>query len=69
MNVRASVCTILLMKVALGQINTTVGDIAGNEAKILAAYERASREGADIALVPELALTGLVDDVAPVCIG
>jgi len=46
------------MKVAVAQINTTVGDIAGNEAKILAAYERAAAVGADLVLLPELALTG-----------
>jgi NAD+ synthetase len=46
------------MKVALAQINTTVGDIAGNEAKILAAYERGVAAGADLVLLPELALTG-----------
>jgi NAD+ synthetase len=46
------------MKIALAQINTTVGDIAGNEAKILAAYERGVAAGADIIVLPELALTG-----------
>src|SRR4051812_5278499 len=46
------------MKMALAQINTTVGGIPGNEAKILAAYARASAAGADIVVVPELALTG-----------
>ncbi len=46
------------MKVALAQINTTVGDIPGNEAKILTAYERAAAAGADIVVLPELALTG-----------
>ena len=46
------------MKVALAQINTTVGDLAGNEAKILAAYTRGVAAGADLVLLPELALTG-----------
>jgi NAD+ synthase (glutamine-hydrolysing) len=46
------------MKVALAQINTTVGDIRGNEAKILAAYTRGAAEGVDLVLVPELATTG-----------
>ena len=46
------------MKVALAQINTTVGDIAGNEAKILAAYQRGVAAGVDLVLVPELAITG-----------
>jgi NAD+ synthetase len=46
------------MKVVLAQINTTVGDLAGNEAKILAAYARGITAGADLVVVPELALTG-----------
>src|SRR6266496_481208 len=46
------------MKVALAQINTTVGDIAGNEAKILAAYTRGVAAGADLVAVPELAIVG-----------
>ena len=46
------------MKVALAQINTTVGDISGNEARIGAAYERGVSAGADLVLVPELALVG-----------
>ena len=46
------------MKVALAQINTTVGDLAGNEAKILTAYERAARAGADLVMFPELSVTG-----------
>jgi NAD+ synthetase len=46
------------MKIALAQINTTVGDLAGNEAKILAGAARAQSEGADLALFPELTITG-----------
>ena len=46
------------MKIALAQINTTVGDIAGNEAKILAAYHRGVAVGVELVLVPELAITG-----------
>jgi NAD+ synthetase len=46
------------MKVALAQINTTVGDIHGNEAKIFEAYSRAAAAGADIVVAPELAITG-----------
>jgi NAD+ synthetase len=46
------------MKLALAQINPTIGDIAGNEAKILAAYQRGVQAGADIVVTPELALTG-----------
>ncbi len=40
------------MKVAMAQINTTVGDLAGNEAKILAAYSRAHGEGLDLVMFP-----------------
>jgi NAD+ synthase (glutamine-hydrolysing) len=46
------------MKVALAQINTTVGDLAGNEAKIRAAYQRGVEAGVDIVLCPELSVTG-----------
>lgn len=46
------------MKVALAQINTTVGDLAGNEAKILAAYERSLTAGVDLVVFPELTTTG-----------
>src|SRR6266850_903780 len=46
------------MKVALAQINTTVGDLAGNEAKILAAYHQATQAGARIVACPELTITG-----------
>src|ERR1700733_10927283 len=46
------------MKVALAQINTTVGDLAGNEAKILAAYRRGVEAGADLVMFPELTITG-----------
>jgi NAD+ synthetase len=46
------------MKIALAQINTTVGDLAGNEKKILAAYAHALRAGADLVVLPELAITG-----------
>ena len=46
------------MKVALAQINPTVGDLAGNEAKILAAYRRGVEAGAELVLCPELSVTG-----------
>ena len=46
------------MKVALAQINTTVGDFAGNDAGIAHAYQKAAAAGADIVLFPELATTG-----------
>jgi len=46
------------MKIALAQINTTVGDIAGNEAKILAAYERGAALDVEVVVATELALAG-----------
>src|SRR3954468_1168858 len=46
------------MKIALAQINPTVGDIAGNEAKILAAYRRGVEAGAEMVVCPELSATG-----------
>jgi len=46
------------MKVALAQINTTVGDLAGNEARILADYRRGVEAGVDLVVLPELATTG-----------
>jgi NAD+ synthetase len=46
------------MKVALAQINTTVGDLAGNETKILAAYRRGAEADVEIVITPELATTG-----------
>ena len=46
------------VKIALAQINTTVGDLAGNESKIREAYRRAADLGADLVVCPELATTG-----------
>ena len=46
------------MKIALAQFNTTVGDLAGNEAKILEAYRRGAEAGAEIIVLPELTTTG-----------
>jgi NAD+ synthase (glutamine-hydrolysing) len=46
------------MKVALAQINPTVGDLAGNQAKILVAYRRGVEAGAELVMLPELAVTG-----------
>jgi NAD+ synthetase len=46
------------MKAGLAQLNTTVGDLPGNHARILAAYREAVAGGADIVVTPELAITG-----------
>ena len=46
------------MKVAFGQINTTVGDLKGNGEKIVAVYQKTAQAGADLVLFPELATCG-----------
>src|ERR1700747_3198820 len=46
------------LRVALCQINATVGDIAGNEQTILGGIDDARRAGAQVILFPELAITG-----------
>jgi NAD+ synthase (glutamine-hydrolysing) len=46
------------MRIALAQVNTTVGDIAGNRDLVLSVMEKARAQGADIAVFPELCLTG-----------
>jgi NAD+ synthase (glutamine-hydrolysing) len=46
------------LRIALAQINPTVGDIDGNMAKIRDAIERARGEGAQVVVLPELALPG-----------
>lgn len=46
------------MRIAIAQLNTTVGDISGNEAKVLAAYRLGVEAGADLVVCPELTLTG-----------
>ncbi|MGD1001638.1 MAG: NAD+ synthase [Candidatus Brocadiia bacterium] len=46
------------MKVALAQINPTVGDFSGNAAKILDAARRAAALGAELAVFPEMSIMG-----------
>jgi NAD+ synthase (glutamine-hydrolysing) len=46
------------LSIALCQINPTVGDIAGNERKIVDGLRSAIRAGAQLVLFPELAVTG-----------
>jgi NAD+ synthase (glutamine-hydrolysing) len=45
------------MRLALAQINTTVGDLDGNRDRILQAIDEARAAGADLVLLPELAVT------------
>jgi NAD+ synthase (glutamine-hydrolysing) len=46
------------VKIALGQINPTVGDFAGNAAKIIDFSRRAQAAGAGLILFPELSVCG-----------
>ena len=46
------------MKIALAQINPTVGDFTGNIAKIVSASQRAAGSGARLAVFPELCVCG-----------
>ena len=46
------------MRIALAQLNPTVGDVAGNAAAIGEAYRRAVHAGARLVCTGELALTG-----------
>ena len=46
------------LRVAVAQIDTTVGDFEGNAAKILELGRRAESEGAHLVLFPELAVCG-----------
>jgi NAD+ synthase (glutamine-hydrolysing) len=45
-------------RIALGQLNLTVGDLAGNVDRMAAATSRAAETGAEIVCFPELAITG-----------
>ena len=46
------------MKIALAQLNLTVGDLAGNESKILAAYHHGVAAGVELVVASELCVTG-----------
>ena len=46
------------MRIALGQINTTVGDMAGNVARMVEAAREAAGRNAEVVVFPELAVTG-----------
>ncbi len=47
-----------MVRVALGQLNTTVGDLDGNVARMAEWTARAAEQGADLICFPELAITG-----------
>ena len=46
------------MKIGLAQINSTVGDFPANAKRIVNAYREALDGGAELVLVPEMALVG-----------
>jgi len=46
------------LRLALAQIDTVVGDIAGNRQRILRWLDKATAAGADLVVFPELAVTG-----------
>jgi NAD+ synthase (glutamine-hydrolysing) len=54
----SSLMCVARIRVALCQINTTVGDLDGNVDRILAALADADAQGCDLAVFPELAITG-----------
>ncbi len=51
-------CKVTILRVALAQLNPTVGDLDGNLAKLLQAYGEAEQAGCDIVAFPELSVTG-----------
>lgn len=53
------------LRLALAQVNATVGDLAGNAAQLLEWVRRANDQGADLVVFPEMYLTGYpVEDLA-----
>ncbi len=46
------------IKIAIAQINTTVGDINGNVEKIKSNINKAQKQGIDLLIFPEMAITG-----------
>jgi NAD+ synthase (glutamine-hydrolysing) len=50
-------------RLALGQINVTVGDLEGNARKIIDTMDRAREMGADLVAFPELSLPGYPPEV------
>ena len=47
-----------LVRIALGQINTTIADFTGNSAKIIDYAQRARSGGAELVMFPELSICG-----------
>ena len=55
---RPTLIDMSVIRIALAQINPTVGDFAGNTAKVIANIARAREAGADLVALTELSLTG-----------
>ncbi len=58
MTSRTAGFTLDKVKIALGQINPTIGDFAGNSGKILEYARRARERDAELVVFPELAISG-----------
>ena len=53
------------LRIALAQVNSTVGDLGGNAATVIEWTRRAAGRGADLVVFPEMMLTGYpVEDLA-----
>ena len=53
------------LRIALAQVNPTVGDLVGNSAQVVALTKQAAFNGAHIAVFPEMMLTGYpIEDLA-----
>jgi NAD+ synthase (glutamine-hydrolysing) len=46
------------LRIAMAQINSSVGDLTGNTRKILEFIKRAKHKGAELVTFPELSITG-----------
>ncbi len=55
---RGSLGDVTVLRVALAQLNPTVGDLDGNLAKMIEVYDRAEAAGCDLVAFPELSTTG-----------
>jgi NAD+ synthase (glutamine-hydrolysing) len=49
---------VTVLRIALAQLNPTVGDLDDNLAKLIEAYDRAEASGCDVVAFPELSITG-----------
>ena len=53
------------LRIALAQVNPTVGDLEGNAATVVSLTKQAAFNGAHIAVFPEMMLTGYpIEDLA-----